>query len=122
MKTKPLSPTLRERKRYLVYEVISESDIGDVYRISDSIKNSMKSYIGEKDLGKAGLYFLNHKFNRKLNRGIVRVENNHIDNLRSSLALVEKIDEDPVIVRSVGVSGILKKAEEKFLFFQAKAA
>jgi ribonuclease P/MRP protein subunit POP5 len=115
MKTKSLSPTLREQKRYLVYEVVSKAKIDESSSISSSITNHMRDFVGTLGLGEAGLIFLNNKYNKELQRGIVRVENHYLDKLRASLLYIEKIENKNVIVRSVGASGVLNKAINKYL-------
>ena len=76
------------------------------------INESMLKLHGEIGLGKAGLIFLKNKWNKMLQRGIVKVNYKYIDKLRAALCSVHKRD---TIIKSVGVSGILKKAEEKYL-------
>ena len=54
MKGKPLLPTLRTKKRYVVYETISDKDIknNDVY---NEIVSSYKECFGKFGLGEAGI-------------------------------------------------------------------
>ena len=112
---KPILPSLREKKRYLAFEVISKSRVYNYNSIAGAIHNSLLQLIGELGAGKAGIKFLEDKFNQELQRGLVKVNHKYVDHLRASLALIKDIDEKEVIVRSVGVSGILKKAEKKYL-------
>jgi len=112
---KPILPSLREKKRYLAFEVISKSRVYNYNSIAGAIHNSLLQLIGELGAGKAGIKFLEDKFNQELQRGLVKVNHKYVDHLRASLALINDIDEKEVIVRSVGVSGILKKAEKKYL-------
>jgi len=46
---------------------------------------------------------------------LIKVSNKHVNNLKAALALITNIGREEVIVKSVGVSGILKKAEKKYL-------
>ena len=115
MKVKPLRPTLRERKRYLVYEVISKNDTIEPMQISNAISGSVKTYVGELGLANCGLIFLNDKFNSDMQRGIVRVNHEMTDTLKASLTFINKIDNKNVILRSIGTSGIMKKAIDKYL-------
>lgn len=110
MKVKPLNPTLRENKRYLVYEIISVSEITDPKPVSDAIRSSLRGLYGDVGLGEAGLIFLNNKFNNKTQRGIVRVKNDYLNRLRASLNFIDTISGRKVILKSIGASGILKKA------------
>ena len=66
-------------------------------------------------LSSAGIRVLKDKWNDSLQIGIIRVNHKALDQVRASLALIEQIDQKPVVVRSIGVSGILKKAEKKYL-------
>ncbi len=114
MKPKSLSPTLRERKRYVVFEVISDNSNLDVSSISNEILKSFLAFAGTLNVGKAGPIFLNNKFNHTLKRGIVRIEHNYVDHFKSSLLFVKQIGNDSVIIKSVGVSGIIKKALQRY--------
>ena len=107
-KLKPLLPSLREKKRYIAFEVISK-DKADYSIIEKSILDSAKEYIGTLNLGKAGLMFLKNKYNKEKQTGIIKVNNKYLDHLRVSLALVNN---QAMIIRSLGASGILKKLDK----------
>src|SRR3989338_10394629 len=100
LKQKALTPSLREKKRYLVYEVISENlfSCGDLKGV---IITEFKELFGLDGLSRAGLEFIEYKDNK----GILRVSTKGLDMLRSSLCLVRKINKEDVILRSLGVSG-----------------
>jgi ribonuclease P/MRP protein subunit POP5 len=115
MKIKPILPSLREKKRYLVFEIISESKIDNIKSISNEIFDSCHNFLGELGMSKAGIIFLNNKYNNELQKGIIKVNNKMLNHIRSALLFVKKIDNKDVIIRSVGVSGILKKAQNKFM-------
>tara|TARA_Y100000310_G_scaffold144031_1_gene143365 strand:- start:5851 stop:6198 length:348 start_codon:yes stop_codon:yes gene_type:complete len=112
MKVKPLLPSLREKKRYLVFQVISKSPVKSSNELIKSIYSSCLSFLGELGFAKAGPMFLKDKYNSKLQKGIIKVNNKYINHLKAVLTLVKNIDKQSVIISSVGVSGILKKAEK----------
>ena len=114
-KIKPVLPSLREKKRYLVFEIISDKKIDNIISISKTIFDSCQKYLGEMGMAKAGILILDNKFNKEKQRGIIKVNNKMVDNLKSSLCFIKKIDNKEAIVKSVGVSGILKKAQNKFI-------
>ena len=114
-KTKPLLPSLREKKRYLAYEVISSKKYNDAIEINKAILDAAKEFLGNLGLAKAGIIALNDQFNQTSQRGILRVNNKHLDNLKASFIFVNKINDNNVILRSVGASGILKKTQQKYL-------
>ena len=114
-KIKPLLPTLREKKRYLAFEIISKSKIDDFSKVKEAILESATRFLGESGMAKAGILILPDKFNREKQRGIIRISHKMTNELRASLTLIKRINEQDVIVRSLGLSGILKKAEKKYI-------
>lgn len=111
MKTKAMIPSMREKKRYVAYEVLADKPV----RREDAekeIRASMLSYIGELGLAKAGLIFLPDWEN---NKGVFRVGNKHTDKAKASMALIKAVAGQNAIVKSIGISGILNKSRTKFL-------
>jgi len=111
---KPLLPSLREKKRYLAYEVISKNRFNDAVHVNKAILDAANQFLGNFGMAQAGILPID-KWNENTQRGILRVNNKHVDNLKASLVFVKDIDGKDVIVRSVGASGILKKAQKKYL-------
>ncbi len=114
-KIKPLLPSLRERKRYLAFEIISESPILDFKAVERAIQDKSLEFLGILGCAEAGIMVLNDKYNPENQRGLIRVSHTSVDKLRASLMMIEKIEDKNVIVRSVGVSGILKKAKNNYI-------
>ena len=114
-KLKPILPSLREKKRYLVFEVISKEKINDAESVSNAIWNCSLQFLGQLGTAKAGLMVLNNKWDSELQRGIIKVSHRHVDAVKAALTFASKIDNSDVIFRSLGVSGILKKAENRYL-------
>ena len=109
-KIKPILPSLREKKRYLAFEIISKSKIKDFSAVSSAIWSSSLSFMGELGAAKAGIWVLPDKYNEKTQRGIIKVSNKYVNELKASLALIKEIDGNGAIVRSVILSGMLNKA------------
>jgi len=107
---KAILPSLREKKRYLVFEVFSKGKIRDYSGVSKAIWQGMLSFAGTKGAAQAGLILLPEKYNQQAQRGIIRVNNKQVDLLKASLALIQEVDNVPATIRSIGVSGSLKKA------------
>lgn len=112
-KMKPLLPSLKERKRYLVFEVVSKSKLPDFSQISKTLKNTCSRFLGEIGMAKAGFYIMKDKSCK--NKGIIRMNHNMVDSVKAALTMVKDIGGVDVVVQSRGVSGILKKAESKFM-------
>ena len=113
-KLKPVLPTLRERKRYLVFEVISEHPV-TFSSAKKAIWSAVLSFLGTSGTAQAGVWLLPEKYDQKTKRGIIRVSHTWVDRLKASLIFITTIDGYDVIVRSRGISGILKKATIKFM-------
>lgn len=114
-KLKPILPSLREKKRYLVFEVLSKDRIKDISKVSNAIMHYSLQFMGQLGVAKAGIIPLQNKWNPELQKGIIKVGHKHVDALKAALMLATKIDDKEVIFRSIGVSGILNKAEGKFM-------
>ena len=112
---KPLLPTLKEKKRYLAFEIISKSKITAFSEVSKAIWGSTLSFAGTKGAAKMGIWVLAEKYNTMKQKGLIRVEHKGMDELKASLSLINQIEQQPVIVRSIGASGILAKAEKKYI-------
>lgn len=114
MKEKPLLPVLRERKRYLVYEVLSDSEFTPT-EISSAIKFSFKELFGITGLADAGLIFMDKMFNKKTKRGFVRVSHTSLDKLKGSFVFIDNISGKKVILKSVIASGMIDKAKKALI-------
>jgi len=106
MRLKPLLPTLKEKKRYVVFEVISDKPVSLKSTI-ERIKNGLLRFNGELEMANAGLIFLN---DWKKQRGIMKVNHNSVDNIKAGLTFIKEIDNNNAIIRCLTVSGILNKA------------
>lgn len=110
MKLRPLLPSLREKKRYIAFEVQTEGQIG-LEQAKKSIEQSMKGFLGDLGVGRAGVLFLN---DWKQNKGIIKVNTKYVDEVKASLALVQEIAQHKAIVKSIGVSGALEKIRSSY--------
>ena len=72
-------------------------------------------FLGQLGTARAGLMVLNNKWDAQLQRGIMKIGHKHVDEIKAALTLASKINDIDVIFRSLGVSGILRKAESRYL-------
>ena len=102
MKIKPILPSLKGKKRYLAFEVISEDNIKNM---EEAIETNINNFLGEYEAGKAGIQMVEiHN-----NKGILRINNKYLDKVKSALLLTKEINKKKVIIKSTKASGILKK-------------
>jgi ribonuclease P/MRP protein subunit POP5 len=110
-KQKSLLPTLKEKKRYVVFEAISDIELG-LGCVRDEIMKKFSLLLGNLGSAKAGLIFMD---DWKNNKGIVRVNNRYVDYVKACFCLINQVNGTNAIIRSIGVSGILNKARNKFM-------
>ena len=107
---KSLLPSLKEKKRYLVFKIISNKKF-NFKDIEKTISLNNIEFNGVLNSSKGNLNFIQDCFNFENQTGIIKVNNKYTDNLKASLTLIKNINNDNVIVRSLYVSGILNKAK-----------
>ncbi len=106
---KPLLPSLKEKKRYLRFEILSSDPIKqeDAFR---SIWNSVLSLHGEAGTAKAGLWIVPDKYDAQAQSGLLRVAHDAVDHVKAGLALITTIGTTPALVQVTRVSGMISKA------------
>ncbi len=98
---KPMLPTLKEKKRYIVFEVISEEE----QDIRTTAEKTMQAFLGKLLINKSGARVIK----TEKNKGIIRVNHNFVNEVKASF-VVSNIPE--TIIRSIKTSGTLKKAKK----------
>ncbi|MBS1266886.1 MAG: Ribonuclease P protein component 2 [Candidatus Woesearchaeota archaeon] len=110
---KPILPSLRQKKRFLVFEIISNKKIKSFELVKKTIKKQVLQTWGEIGSAKAGLLFI--KFDYSKQRGIIKIGHKSVDQIKTCLSLIKRAGRQKVIFKTVGVSGILNKAKVKYL-------
>jgi ribonuclease P/MRP protein subunit POP5 len=105
-------PSTRGKKRYVVFRVISDQPV-DYNAARDALWNSMSGWMGEGDLGKAGVRIIKNLWNRKEQAGFIQVSPKYVDAVKVSMGLIHQIGDQRVIFHSVRVSGTIKSGKEK---------
>ncbi len=98
---KPMLPTLKEKKRYIVFEVISEKK----QDIKITVEKIIQDFLGKLLINKSGARVIK----TENNKGIIRVNHNFVNEVKASF-VVSDIPE--TIIRSIKTSGTLKKAKK----------
>ncbi len=109
---KPIPSTMRERNRYIAFELIS----GHRFCREDVTKAVWRSslrFLGERGVSETSLWMM--EWDKEKQRGILKVNNRCVDDVRAALALMKEINKIRVIPYVFGVSGTVKKTREKYL-------
>ncbi len=101
-----LLPSLREKKRYLAFEMLSESAVSRRDFI-DELERSASSLLGDIGSSECGLKMLS--FDRT--GGIVRCARTKTELMRAVLATINRVMGVRVAVHVIGSSGSVKGAE-----------
>ena len=104
-----LKPSLRQKKRYLVFELIADKKFS-LSEVSEEVEKAIKEFFGQLGLSKASPLFLKEKFNQEKQKFVVKVNHKHVDELKAALTLSKSIKNTPIIIKSIITSGTLKKA------------
>ena len=102
-------PSLKEKNRYLVFEMVSETKIKH-NELKEAIINSILSFLGELETAKTGLKILP---DYKKNKGIIKITHLYADKIKTALILIKNINKKKVIIKTTSISGTLKKARQK---------
>lgn len=110
-KMQRLLPSLREKKRYLVFRILSKSELSNQNSLLTQLKAEIVSYFGQMGMAQAGIQLMKELYNPKTQSGIIRVSNLYINQLKTALILITRLDEKEVLVKSINVSGMINKAK-----------
>ena len=103
-KQKTLLPTLKEKQRYVVYNIM-----GDSHSSQELLLQEFNSLLGVFDRAKAGLMGISYDPASK--RGIVRVDSKYVEKLKLCMGLITSLSGKPIIIDCIYVSGMLNKAQ-----------
>lgn len=103
---KPILPTLKERNRYLVYEIKSKNKL-DLKDVKKELLQGILRFLGELETAKSFILVLD---DWKNNKGIIKVNNKYVDKVRVALMLIKYINKKDIIIQTKKVCGTLKKA------------
>jgi len=109
---KNILPSLREDKRYIVFEVLSEDKVKDFKTLRTEIIGGVHNFLGQLETSKAGVMFLKDLWFKDKQKGILSVNSKYVDKVKTSLMLMKKLEGKDVILNNIAVSGILNKAKK----------
>jgi len=110
---KPLPSSLRGRRRYIAYQVISEEKF--IFQdLINSIWHSLLNLLGELGASEAEIWIARDIYDEKRQIGIIRCSHDKVEHVRAALALMERIGDTRVAVKVLGISGSIKATKLKF--------
>lgn len=113
-----LPPGIRERKRYVIFKVISEEDKRfSKEEILRSCLYAIRSFLGDKGMSDANVYLIN--WNENLGLGILKTTHKTKDDIVAALSLLSTINETKVSVIPLNTTGTIKKAREIIMYLKS---
>lgn len=103
-------PTLRDKKRYIAFEVTSEQAVAR-RELSEEILNSAYSLFGDAGCSEVDLRLIS--YDGKC--GIIRCASQKTVETRAALACINNVRRIRVSILVLGISGTIKGAMEKFI-------
>ncbi len=108
-------PSLRQKKRYIVFEVMAQSGSSSGLSLSftdvqKDVQQGLLSFLGEWGVAQAAPQLLPESWSAEKQRFILRANHDMTDQVKSAIILIKSIKKGPVILRSITTSGTLKKA------------
>lgn len=104
-----LFPSLRQKKRYVVFEILAERKFSFA-DIKVEVQQALQQFLGYQGLAKAAPLILVERFNESKQRFVVKVSHTFVDELKAALLFCTRIQQTTIIIRSLITSGTLKKA------------
>ena len=108
-----LPPTLRNRKRYLAFRIISENKV-NYNDLSNTIWHSILNFLGEFGSSEADAWIIKESYKEDEQIGLIKCSHISVEKVRAALALVQRIGDTRVIIQILGISGTIKAAKKKF--------
>lgn len=104
---KVLPPTLRKRKRYVKFKVISQEPI--VYAdLEHAIWNTFLDFYGEHGTAELDFWLIKNLYNRSEQIGIIRCNHKSVDETIAGLGLLTRLGDNRIVVKILKVSGTIK--------------
>lgn len=117
LKLKILPPHLRNKKRYLAFEVISEKPLNREEVIS-LIWGAAGALYGSCGVSRFDLWVVKIwpcKSNQNQVKGILRCSREEVSAVRSIFPLINRFKGKRVVFHTLGISGTIKSAKSKFI-------
>jgi len=104
-----LQPSLRHKKRYIVFEIKGEQSLS-IQDVQQEVEKGLLLFLGQLGVTKAEPMFLKEKWSEKKEgvRFVLKVAHNWVDECKSAIILIKRIKNQSVFVRSIITSGTLK--------------
>ncbi|NCN64741.1 MAG: hypothetical protein GW779_01695 [Candidatus Altiarchaeum hamiconexum] len=108
-----LPPGIRERKRYIIFKVISELNCNKKFSKEEILRGclyTVHSFLGDREMSDANIYLTD--WNQDFGIGILKTSHKTKDSVIVALSLLSSINRKEISVIPLNTTGTIKKAKE----------
>lgn len=105
---KRLPPSIQEETRYLRFKIHVEETV-EFSEAVDQLWQTLMNEIGTVELSKADAWIIKNRYDEEENSGVIRVNRDMVDQVRSALLFLTVIEDEKVFVEVEKVSGMIDK-------------
>jgi ribonuclease P/MRP protein subunit POP5 len=109
---KKSSPTLRERDRYVHFQIISEEPIG-YSDLEAAIWNTLLDFYGELGVSQTSMWLVRNLWNPQTQTGVIKCNNLSVPQVVAGLGFISRLGESRIVVKILGISGTIKGLSSK---------
>lgn len=109
-----LPSSMRKKKRYIAFEITGEENI-EFPELVNAVWHSLLNLFGEVKTAEINFWMVKDSWNQETQRGLIKCNHNHVSEVRLALALLDRIGDSEVSIRTMGVSGTMKAAKKKYM-------
>ena len=104
---KIVMPTIREKERYVAFQIISEERVsyGD---FEAAAWGAMMEFFGEYGTSQASMWLIRNLYDEDRQFGVIRCNHRFVSDVLAALGLIERLGDTRVIVKILKVSGTIK--------------
>ena len=102
---------MKGKKRYIIFKVHVDLPI-DFDNTKNAIWNSLTSWLGEADLGKANIRIFKNLWDSKKYEGFIQCNSKYVDSIKVGMCLIHHIGDSKVIFQTLKVTGTIKSGKK----------
>lgn len=104
---KVLPPTLRARRRYIKFKILSDEPI--VYSdLEHAIWDAMFDFFGEEGVAQTDMWLVKNLYDENQQIGVIRCNNKSVQKVVAGLGLLTRLGDVRIVVKILKISGTIR--------------
>jgi len=105
---KPIPSSAKERKRYILIKIESESRV-EKTDVEKLVIQAGLQFLGELGMARAGIQLIEDTWNPEKQTAIIRTGHKFVDETKAALALIKQFNNKKITISALKVSGVIDK-------------